>query len=210
MITYNSLLLASIASLGLATAALAEGSQMQSAGALAFDNGNVLFVGDGKDGVVHAFDFGKSGFEDQTGYDLGRAQTFEGRTIFNGLDKEIAALLGVAAEDIIINDMVVHKPSKQIILSVHRGLGPDAEPVLIKINNGAVELLNFDKAAHTSMSVGPVLAEATLEFGQPLNSLAITDIDYYNGEIFVAGISNEEFSSKLRRMAYPIDDTIST
>ncbi len=210
MITYNSLLLASIASLGLATAALAEGSQMQSAGALAFDNGNVLFVGDGKDGVVHAFDFGKSGFEDQTGYELGRAQTFEGRTIFNGLDKEIAALLGVAAEDIIINDMVVHKPSKQIILSVHRGLGPEAEPVLIKINNGAVELLNFDKAAHTSMSVGPVLAEATLEFGQPFNSLAITDIDYYNGEIFVAGISNEEFSSKLRRMAYPFDDTVST
>ncbi len=106
--------------------------------------------------------------------------------------------------------MVVHKPSKQIILSVHRGLGPDAEPVLIKINNGAVELVDLDTAAHTSIGVGPVPTEATLEFGQPLNSLAITDIDYYNGEIFVAGISNEEFSSKLRRMAYPFDDTVST
>jgi hypothetical protein len=48
------------------------------------------------------------------------------------------------------------------------------------------------------------------EFGQSLNTLAITDIDYYNGELLVAGLSNEVFSSKLRRMAYPFDDAVST
>jgi len=106
--------------------------------------------------------------------------------------------------------MVVHKPSKQIFLSVHRGYGPDAEAVIVSVNNGALGLVDLAAADHSSMSVGPVPTTATLEFGQPLNTLAITDIDYYQGELLVAGVSNEEFSSKLRRMPFPFTDEIST
>ena len=196
--------------LGLSGVAGAAPGPLQSAGALAFDTGNVLFVGDAKAGLVHAYDFGEGGFDDQSDYQLGRAQTFEGRTLVDGLDHEIAAMLGVEAADITINDMVVHKASKQIILSVHRGLGPDAEPLLVKVNQGAVELLELADAKHSAQAVGPVPVDETLEFGQPLNSLAITDIDYYKGELFVAGISNETFSSKLRRMAYPFTDDTRT
>ena len=36
-----------------------------------------------------------------------------------------------------------------------------------------------------------------------MRTLAILDIEYYKGELFVAGISNEEFASTLRRMPYP-------
>ncbi|MEM9422960.1 MAG: hypothetical protein AAF986_10760, partial [Pseudomonadota bacterium] len=205
----KSLLTATALTFAGANVATAQDANLKSAGALAFDNGNVLFIGDAKAGMVHAFDMTDT-FNDQSGYQLGRAQTFEGRTIFNNLDQEIAAILGVKAEEIAINDMVVHKPSKQIFLSVHRGLGPDAEAAIISVNNGAVELVDLKNASHSSMSVGPVPTTETLEFGQPLNTLAITDIDYYNGEIFVAGVSNEEFSSKLRRIAYPFTDEIST
>lgn len=182
---------------------------LSSAGALAFDTGNTLFVGDAKAGLVHAFDL-TNALTNQANYQLGRAQTFEGRTVFNHLDVEIAALLGVEAADIAINDMVVHKPTKQIFLSVHRGHGPDAEAVIIAVNNGTLELVDLSAADHSSMSVGPVPAAETLEFGQPLNTLAITDIDYYNGELFVAGVSNEEFSSKLRRIPFPFTNAIST
>ncbi|MEM7376964.1 MAG: hypothetical protein AAF460_05590, partial [Pseudomonadota bacterium] len=138
------------------------------------------------------------------------AQTFEGRTLIDGLDHAIAALLGVDAADITINDMAVHKPSKQIVLSVHRGTGPDAEPVLLKVNQGVVELLAVEDATESVQSVGPVPTDDTLEFGQPLNGLAITDIDHYQGELFVAGISDASFSSTLRRMAYPFTDTVAT
>ncbi|MEM1428890.1 MAG: hypothetical protein AAGG09_05485 [Pseudomonadota bacterium] len=193
-----------------ATVTSAQAADLQSAGALAFDDGNVLFVGDSRAGLVHAFDLTGAGLTDQSGYQLGRAETFEGRTIFDHLDVEIAALLGVPASDIAINDMVVHKPTKQIFLSVHRGLGPEAEAVILSVSNGAVDLVDLDAAAHSSMSVGPVPTSATLEFGQPLNMLAITDIDYHQGEILVAGVSNEEFSSKLRRMPHPFTDEIST
>lgn len=202
-------LMSSATSLALTGAAMAEDTVLQSAGALAFDTGNTLFVGDASAGLVHAFDL-TGLLADQSAYQLGRAQTFEGRTIFNHLDVEIAGLLGVAADDVVINDMVVHHPTRQIFLSVHRGRGPDAEAMIVSVNNGMLDLVDLGAAEHSSMSVGPVPTEATLEFGQPLNSLAITDIDYYNGEILVSGVSNEEFSSTLRRMPYPFTDDIST
>lgn len=202
----KSLLAASV--VALASSGAVSAQSLSSAGALAFDTGNTLFVGDAKAGLVHAFDL-TDALVDQADYQLGRAQTFEGRTIFNHLDVEIAALLGVETADIAINDMVVHKPTKQVFLSVHRGHGPDAEAVVIAVNNGALELVDLASADHSSMSVGPVPAAETLEFGQPLNTLAITDIDYYNGELFVAGVSNEEFSSKLRRIPFPFTNEIS-
>jgi hypothetical protein len=203
------LLTASALTIAAAGAVAAQDSHLQSAGALTFDDGDTLFVGDGKAGVVHAFDL-SGALADQSGYQLGRAQTFEGRTIFNHLDAEIAALLGVAPADVVINDMVVHKSTRQILLSVHRGHGPDAEAVVIAVNNGALELVDLAAAPHSSMSVGPVPSAATLEFGQPLNALAITDIDYYDGELFVAGVSNEEFSSTLRRIPFPFTGEIGT
>lgn len=190
--------------------AAAKKSVFQSAGALAFDNENVLFVGDSKAGQVHAFELTSNQLNDQSNYKLGRAQTFEGRTIINGLDRKIADLLGTNPENISINDMVIHRGSKQIFLSVHNGHGPDAKAYVLKVNNGNIEHVDLNNVKHSVQTVGPVPDGEALEFGQPLRSLAITDIDYYNGEIFVAGISNEEFSSKLRRMSYPFNDAVQT
>lgn len=99
------LLAASVLALSTASAVYAQDVVLRSAGALAFDTGNVLFIGDNRAGTVHAFDLGGL-VVDQADYQLGRAQTFEGRTIFNNLDVEIAALLGVEAADVVINDMV--------------------------------------------------------------------------------------------------------
>ncbi|WP_171181264.1 hypothetical protein [Ruegeria sp. HKCCD8929] len=201
---------ASVIALAVSGAAWAEVPALQSAGALAFDNANTLFVGDSKAGVVHAFDVTGDILEDQSDYVLGRAQTFEGRTIIDNIDAEIAAMLGVTANDVVINDMAVHGRTKQIFLSVHRGHGPDAEAVILKVDHGTVELVDLGAASHSQTSVGPVPSAETLEFGQMLNTLAITDIDYYQGEIFVSGVSNEEFSSKLRRIAYPFDGEVTS
>lgn len=201
---------ATLIALASAGPAFAGSAILESAGALAFDDGDTLFVGDSRTGRVHAFELNDAILKDQGDYQLGRAQTFEGRTILNNLDVKIGALLGVAGSDVQINDMAVHKPTKQIFLSAHRGHGPDAEAAILKVENGEVKLVDLSSATHTSQSVGAVPGIETLEFGQPLNSLAITDIDYYEGELFVAGVSNEEFSSKLRRMAYPFADDTAT
>jgi len=184
--------------------------QFQSAGALSFGPNNVLFVGDSKAGLVHAFELGDSGFDSQAEVSIGNSASFEGVDLISDIGAKAARLLGVKVDEIRINDMVVHKPSKQVFLSVHRGHGPNMVPVILKVNKGQLEILSLKDIKHSSISVGPVPVNEKLEFGQPQNMLAITDIDYWEGEIFVSGVSNEEFASKLRRMAYPFDSKVST
>ena len=65
---------------------------------------------------------------------IGRAETFEGWVLVDQIDRKIAGLLGIDPADVQINDMVVHQPSQQVYLSVHRGQGPDAEPLIVKVD----------------------------------------------------------------------------
>jgi hypothetical protein len=64
--------------------------------------------------------------------------------------------------------------------------------------------------AHSKVSIAKEPDKQTLEFGQRERGLAITDIKYYKSEIFVAGVSSEEFASTLRRIHYPFDNRVST
>ncbi len=100
--------------------------RLASAGALAFGPGNVLFVGDTKGAAVHAFELGSADINPQTKVVMGDARTFHGRNLIQDIDRKLAALLGTSRDQIVINDLLVHRPSKQIFLSVHRGRGPDA------------------------------------------------------------------------------------
>jgi hypothetical protein len=181
-----------------------------SAGVLAFGPGNVLFVGDSKGAAVHAFVLRAVDFTMQSNVAMGNANNFEGQDLISGIDRKLAALLGTSPDQILINDMIVHQASKQIFLSVERGRGPDAVPVIFKVNQGKLEILDLNGLPHSKVSIANEPDEQTLEFGQRQRSLAITDIKYYNSEIFVTGVSNEEFASRLRRIHYPFDNQIST
>ncbi len=195
---------------GVSSLAKAGNKMLQSAGALEFGPNNTLFVGDSKAGKIHAFELGSSSFDDQSSYLLGRAASFEGRTLVADIDEKVAKVIGASPDDVIINDMAVHKHSRQIFISVQNGKGPNATPAILKIDKGAIRILDLNKAKHSSIGIGPVHSKETFEFGQPLNSLAITDIDFFDGEIFVAGLSNDVFASKLRRIVYPFDGEVST
>ena len=182
-----------------------EDAVLQSAGALEFGDDNVLFVGDREAGLVHAFDFEEGTFDDQSDFVLGRAVTFEGRNIVKDIDAKLGSLLGIDPSEVLINDLVVHPPTKQLVLSVHRGTGPDAEALLFKVDQGELEQLDLEAAEHTAIDVGTVDPDASLEFGQKIQNYAITDIEYYDGEIFVAGVSGDDFSSTIRRAGYPFE-----
>jgi hypothetical protein len=186
-------------------ASAADVTKLRSAGALAFGAENVLFVGDTKAGGVHSYEFRAAAFDSQKDVFVGRAETFEGWVLVDKIDRKIAGLLGIDPVDVQINDMVVHRPSQQVYLSVHRGEGSDAEPVIVKVNKGKVEIVDLASTKHSFADVGPVPTDEKLEFGGTQRDLAITDIDYYGGEIFVAGVSTGSFASKLRRIAYPFD-----
>jgi hypothetical protein len=181
-----------------------------SAGALAFSPDNVLFVGDIAGAAVHAFALRDEDLTPQTGVELGNFHNFEGVDLVLGLDVKLAALMGTTYDNIVINDMAVHQPMQQIFLSVERGRGANVIPAIVKVNRGQLEVMNLDGVPHSSVPVPDEPAEsARLEF-EPQRVYAITDIKYFNGEVFVTGISNQRFASTLYRIPYPFSGKTAT
>src|SRR5262245_19181508 len=94
-----------------------------SAGPLTFGPQGVLFVGDTKQAAIFAIDTGdKPG--DTSGVNIEVKE----------VNQKIAGLLGVMPQEIAINDMAVNPQSGNVYLSVSRGRGPDATPVLLKLD----------------------------------------------------------------------------
>ena len=194
-----------------ANSAVAGGfSPLRSAGALAFGPDNVLFVGDIKGAAIHAFTLRETDLTSQADVELGNFHNFEGRDLVQGVDQKLAALLGTTQDQIVVNDMAVHQPSQQIFISVERGRSTDALPAIVKVNHGQLEVLELDGIPHSQVGItNEPDPQAMLEFNTQ-RSFAITDIKYYNSEIFVTGVSNQRFASTLHRIPYPFNAQMAT
>jgi hypothetical protein len=71
-------------------------------------------------------------------------------------------------------------------------------------------VLELDGIAHSQVAIPNEPDEkAMLEF-EPQRVYAITDVKYYNGEIFVTGVSNQRFASTLHRIPYPFNARMAT
>jgi hypothetical protein len=181
---------------------LVEGTPaMKSAGALAFGPGNILFVGDTAAGMVHAIDV------QDTATDSSVAAIE-----IKDIDKKIAAALGTTTDNILIRDMKVHHPSQHVYFSVQRGRGTDAAPVLLRASRDgtitpvAIEGVRYASATLTNMPNG----DAKTPWGEPSRPLSITDISFVDKDVFVAGLSNEQFASDLRRIPFPFSKQMSS
>jgi hypothetical protein len=183
---------------------------LRSAGVLTFGPGNVLFVGDITGAKIHAFVLRDKDLTSQTDIISGNFHNFEGRDHVQGLDQKLAALFGTTIDKIVVNDMAVHQPTEQIFISVERGRGADAIPAIVKVNHGQLEVLELDSIPHSEVSLpNEPDAKAMLEF-EPQDVYAITDVKYYNGEVFVTGITNQRFASTLHRIPYPFNSSMAT
>jgi hypothetical protein len=176
-----------------ATASLKPGkAQLTSAGALTFGPDGVLFVGDSLGGQVVALDT-----NDHT------APRSSAKINVQGIDAKIAAAAGVAPDQIVVNDMKVNPISKNVYLSASRGRGPDAMPLIARVNTaGDVSLLSLENIPYASVSLSDAPAANGSERQNP-RMMTITDMNYVNGNLMVAGLSNEEWSSALRSIPFP-------
>ncbi|RMF39926.1 MAG: hypothetical protein D6753_12670 [Planctomycetota bacterium] len=167
---------------------------LKQAGALAFAPDGVLLVGDTLGAAVFAIETGDRGPADNTGGEIQIA----------GINKRIAALVGAAPDDILINDMAVNPSSGNIYLSVSIGRGPEAAPAIFRIDaSGQLSDLPLDNVRYAKTAF-----EDAPEFqpGRRNPRLStITDIQFTDGRVIVAGLSNEEFASKLRVLDYPFN-----
>ena len=201
---------ASAAGLSLAGSLSAASGPLKSAGVLTFGPENVLFVGDIAGAKIHAFALRSKDLTSQTDLISGNFHNFEGRDHVVGLDQKLAALLGTTSDKIVINDMAVHQPTQQVFLSVERGRGTDAVPAIVKVNHGKLEVLALDGIPHSQIGIpNEPDSKAMLEF-EPQQVYAITDIQYYKGEVFVTGITNQRFASTVHRIPYPFNSKLAT
>ena len=179
-----------------ADSGLKEGApDIKHAGPLAFAPHGVLLVGDTLSAAIYAIDTG----DDQT--------TTGAKTInIEGVNQKIAAMMGSDPAETVINDMAVNPLSGNLYLSVSRGRGPDAAPVLFKADSkGALSELSLKKIKFSKAAIAN--APESQEGRRNPRMSAITDMQYKDGNVVVAGLSNEEFASKLRVLKYPFDGT---
>ena len=175
---------------------LAAGSPgIKSVGPLAFGPEGVLFVGDNVGAAIFALDVGDEMITgDAGGIDL------------ENLDTSLASYLGCARDDLQIRDMAVHPLSGNVFLSVMRGSGDAGVPVIVRIGkDGSISDVPLDNIAFSKTDIEDAAKEDDpREVSRvKLRTVTVTDMSFVDGLLVVAGTSNEEFSSTLRRIPFP-------
>ncbi|MDE2844502.1 MAG: hypothetical protein OXN21_14135 [Chloroflexota bacterium] len=182
---------------------LAMGSpDIRSVGPLAFGPEGVLFVGDNVGASIFALDVGDA----PAG---GQPESLD----LENLDTSLASYMGCSREDVQIRDMAVHPLSGNVFLSVMRGSGDAAIPVIARIDleggitDVALDNIGFSKTYIEDAADEDDPREVTRV---KLRTVTITDMSYVDGLLVVAGTSNEEFSSTLRRIPFPFSGDTSS
>jgi hypothetical protein len=168
--------------------------ELESVGPIAFGPDGVLFVADSVGAAIVAIDTG------DTAMGSGAAEIN-----VENIDAKIAALVGTTPDQIMIADLKVNPASKNVYLSAARGRGPDAMPLLVRVDTvGTLSVVSLDDVMHASFSLADAPASDPNARRDP-RVQTITDMVYLDGQVMVAGLSNEEWSSALRSIPYPFE-----
>jgi hypothetical protein len=175
-------------------------AELRSAGPLAFGPHGVLFIGDPKGAAIFAVETN----------DAATTNGAKPSVNVDGLNEKIASLLGTKSEQIRIQDVAVNPASGKVYVSVSRGRGPDAQPVLVRVDaTGKVDEFALDNVTYSKATLpNPPEDKETGAGRRRMNNrdVAITDLAYIDGTVVIAGLSNEEFASNLRAIPYPFND----
>jgi hypothetical protein len=193
---------------------------LKSIGAITFGPAGILFLADNVAGAVYAVDIAQEAAD--------ASSTPGGGLEVERLDSRLASYLGVDRSSVAIRGMAVDPRSHAVYLSVTRGHGDAATPVLIRIDSATAltEVDLRDKPFSRALLADAPAADderqdvlLTNPGGQgeqfeyngvkltiarvPLRASTITDLAWVDGVLLVAGASNEEFTSTLRRLPFP-------
>src|SRR5436190_12699612 len=160
-------------------------ADLKSAGPLAFGPDGILFAGDHMGAAIFAIDTNDKAPPATTPVKMDKA------------DDRIAGLLGTTAGDITIADMAVNPASGNVFFSIGRGRGPEATPVILKLDR---------KGEFSELSLKDVkFAKTPLPNPSPRGQRkdTLTGLAYVGGKVYVAGLSNEEFSSRFLAIPFP-------
>ena len=185
------LLLAALACC-LGAASNASAADIKSISRLAAGPGNVLFVADWKSARVHAIT-------------LAPAAQKPAGIAFNVLGLEELLSRQVGGARVTVEDMAVRPGTAEIYIAVSYGAAKT--PALIMVtSDGRARRVNLGTAKSTSIALRDA-PTSDYKFWRetPERSFTVTDMKWRDGELFIAGLSNQDFASTLRRIRYPFD-----
>jgi hypothetical protein len=175
--------------------------------ALAFAPDGTLFVGDARAGALLALDLGE------------RPRKAEAAAVeLADVEAKLAALLGTTAADVLVHDLAVDPIAHDVYVAVSRNRGKwalewnlpndlgDASELVRLRADGRLEGVDLGGVKWSRVELPKPVAPGTKhpwKEGTDLRTEAITDLAWDDGTLWVAGLSNEEFSSAIWRVAYP-------
>jgi len=173
-----------------ALSANALAADIQSVSKLAFGPENVLFVADWKKARVHALV-------------LPEARRTPAGTAFNILDLESLLSKRVGGAKVAVQDMVARPGTGEVYIAVSYGAAKTPALIVVTSDRRARSIdLKAAKTASVALQDPPEAANRIWR-DIPERSFTVTDMKWREGELFVAGLSNQDFSSSLRRVKYP-------
>jgi hypothetical protein len=170
------------------------GPALTSIGPLAFGPDGTLFAADNQAATIYGLDLAAQG-----------RGAVPGAKGLDAIDQKIAAMLGTGAREIAITDLAVSPSSHNAFVAVMRGQGADAAPALFRVDGaGTVDLISMQSMTFSKLEL-PNAPAANPNARRNSRSDAVTDMAFTGGRLWIAGLSSEEFSSKLRSVSYPFN-----
>lgn len=175
---------------------------IKSAGSLAFGPDGILFVGDSKSAAIFALDTGDK-----------KAEKNKVSIKLDGLNSQIAKLLGTASDQITINDLVTNPLSGNLYLSVTKGKGAEAKPAIVKVNSESkLSELGLQKIAFQKVTLpNPPEDKEVNRNGRVSNPRddSITDLAYAEGKVFISGLATGGPSpSSIHQVPFPFSESL--
>jgi hypothetical protein len=176
----------------LGAASNASAADIKSISRLAAGPENVLFVADWKSARVHAIT-------------LPPAAQKPAGTAFNIFDLEDLLSRQVGGAKVSVEDMVVRPGTAEVYIAVSYGAAK-APALIVVTGDHKARRVNLKAAKSTSIALRDA-PTSNYKFWRetPERSFTVTDMKWRDGELFIAGLSNQDFASTLRRIKYPFD-----
>jgi len=169
----------------------APAAQIKSATKLAFGDAGTLFVADWMGGKIHELPV--------------PVPAAEGKP-FNLKDIQgaIAAALHTPPTSLRFEDLAVQPGSEIAYVALTVKHGTSSRPAVVAIDAaGKVKTMDLKKASNSVAITDEPSSDLAFWHDLPGQSLTVTDMRFYQGKLYVAGLSDRSFASTLRIFDYP-------
>lgn len=171
----------------------ADDLSLTSAGPIAFGPEGLLLISDPMAAKIYAVETGDT------------AGSLDGVKVeVEDVRGKIAAMMGATSDEVRINDLAINPINGRAYLSVSRGSGEAEVSTVLTVDPESAAIAEFDFAgkAFTATAFDNAPESKQTRRGNPRMD-SITDMAFIDGQVYVAGLSNEEFASKLRAINFP-------